>query len=73
MEYHSFKYTATRNEEIIHAGYKLHGQILERVSSTGYLGLIINANGQWNEHIDTIAIKGNKLLAFLRRRRSLLE
>ena len=70
MEFHSFKcnvLTATRNKEIIHADYKLHGQVLERVSSTGYLGLIIQANGQWNEHIDNIAMKGNRLLGFLRR------
>ena len=70
MECHSFKcnvLTATRNKETIHAEYKLHVQILGRVSSAGYMGIVIQANGQWNEHIDNITMDGNKLLGFPRR------
>ena len=70
VKFHPFKcnvLTATRTKDTIHADYELHGQILERVKSIGYLGLTIQAGGQWNEHIENIAQKGNRLLGFLRR------
>ena len=70
MEFHALKcnvMTCSRSKDIIKADYKLHGQVLERVTSTGYLGLNIQQDGQWSEHIEKISQKGNKLLGFLRR------
>ena len=70
MEFHALKcnaMTCTRSKEPITADYILHGQVLERVESTGYLGVTIQKDGQWSEHIDSVALKGNRLLGFLRR------
>ena len=70
MEFHAFKcnvMTSSRSREIIKADYKLHDQILKRVNSTTYLGITIQKNGQWSEHIENISQKGNRLLGFLRR------
>ena len=70
MAFHALKcivLTACRGKDPIIADYKLHGQTLERVRSTGYLGLTIQSDGQWTEHIEAIALKGNRLLGFLRR------
>ena len=70
MEFHALKcnvMTCSRSQDIIKADYKLHGQTLERVTSAGYLGLNIQQDGQWSEHIDSLSQKGNRLLGFLRR------
>lgn len=56
-----------RSKEIITTNYTLHGQTLAQVSSTKYLGITIQDNGEWQEHINTQAAKGNQLLGFLRR------
>ena len=53
MEFHALKcnaMTCTRSKEPITADYILHGQVLERVESTGYLGVTIQKDGQWSEH-----------------------
>ncbi|KAL8614200.1 hypothetical protein ACOMHN_026417 [Nucella lapillus] len=47
--------------------YTLHGQQLEHVSSTKYLGVTIQSDGKWDQHITSIANKGNRTLGFLRR------
>ena len=70
MAFHAFKcnvLTACRGKNPILADYELHGQILERVQSAGYLGLTIQSDGRWTEHIESITLKGNRLLGFLRR------
>ena len=57
----------TRRKEVIVTHYTLHGQVLKQVSSTIYLGVCVQDNGEWQEHINNIATKGNKLLGFLKR------
>ena len=47
--------------------YKLHGQVLESVENTKYLGLNISETLDWQKHIDSVTAKGNKRLGFLRR------
>ena len=56
-----------RSKEMIKTNYTLHGQTLGQVSSTKYLGITIQDNGEWQEHINIQAAKGNQLLGFLRR------
>ena len=47
--------------------YKLHGQTLESVKSSKYLGVTINDQLNWTEHVDNIAAKGKMKVGFLRR------
>lgn len=47
--------------------YKLHGQILETVNSVKYLGVTMNQDLSWDNHIDNICNKANRTLGFLRR------
>ena len=68
IAFHAFEcnvLTACRGKDPILADYELHSQI--RVRSAGYLGLTIQSDGRWTEHIEAITLKGNRLLGFLRR------
>ena len=56
-----------RSKEVIRPEYRLHGQLLSQVSSTKYLGLTIQDDGKWTEHINNTTTKGNQLVGFLRR------
>ena len=47
--------------------YKLKGHVLERTSSSKYLGVNIFSNLNWGGHIDKIVNKANEVLGFLRR------
>ena len=47
--------------------YQLHGHVLEQVQSAKYLGVTIQSNLRWNEHVDTITAKANRTIGFLRR------
>ncbi len=47
--------------------YTLHGQQLEHVSSTKYLGVTIQSDGRWDQHISNISNKANRTQGFLRR------
>ena len=51
----------------IASDYQLKGVTLEKVSSTPYLGVSINENLEWGDHISKIASKANSTLGFLRR------
>ena len=51
----------------IEADYTLHGQKLEVVHSTKYLGVNIQDNGKFDVHINSITNAGNKMLGFTRR------
>ena len=62
-----FVLSHSRKREKSTTSYTLHGQVLSQVSSTDYLGVIVQDNGEWQEHINKIATKGNQLLAFLKR------
>lgn len=47
--------------------YKLHGQVLQRVSSAKYLGVELTKDLHWGAHIQTSASKANKISAFVYR------
>ena len=47
--------------------YTLHGHNLQEVSSTRYLGVTLHSDAKFNHHIDSIATKTNRTLAFLRK------
>ncbi|KAI8517480.1 hypothetical protein Bbelb_060610 [Branchiostoma belcheri] len=47
--------------------YILHNQLLNKVSSTRYLGVTISSNLTWGSHVDAVSSKANKTLGMLRR------
>ena len=57
----------SRRKDPIITEYQLHGQVLSTVPSTNYLGLTIQDDGEWREHINHLESKGNKMLGFLKR------
>ena len=70
MEFHPDKckvLTITRKKNPIKSTYTLHGIVLERVSSTKYLGLTLTNQFDWNVHIDNISNKANKSICLLKR------
>ncbi|XP_076448686.1 uncharacterized protein LOC143285307 [Babylonia areolata] len=52
----------TRSHSPLLSNYTLNGQTLERVTSTNYLGVMLET-----QHIENICAKANKTLGFLRR------
>ena len=70
MEFHPKKCTVlpiSRSTDPIINTYRLHGHVLESVSSAKYLGVTLTKNLTWNSHIDNVCKKANKTLGFLRR------
>ena len=57
----------TRNKTITKTQYILHGQLLETVSQAKCLGITITSDLWWNAYINSISIKANRSLGFLRR------
>ena len=47
--------------------YKLHGHILQPVTSAKYLGVIATKNMRWDSNITSICNKANKTIGFLKR------
>ena len=47
--------------------YSLHHRPLERVQSAKYLGVELSSKLQWNQHIEAITNKANRVSAFLTR------
>jgi hypothetical protein len=47
--------------------YSLHNHQLETVPSTKYLGITLQDNGKWDQHISNIVAKANSTLGFVRR------
>ena len=47
--------------------YTIHGHVLEEVDKAKYLGVNIQKNLSWNQHINQIANKANNTIAFLQR------
>ncbi len=47
--------------------YMMNNQIINRISSTKYLGITITHNLNWNKHCDIISGKANSTLGLLRR------
>ena len=44
----------------------LHGTVLESVLSAKYLGVTISDNISWSPHIDSVSMKSNQTLGFLK-------
>ena len=47
--------------------YTLHGHTLSTVPTAKYLGVTLQSNIGWENHINNICAKGNRMLGFLRR------
>jgi hypothetical protein len=70
MEFHPAKCQClpiTRSRKPLHHSYVLHGHTLETVTSVKYLGVTIQREISWDEHIINICSKANQVLGFLRR------
>lgn len=70
VEFHPSKcqvLSITRKRETIKHDCKLHGHILEQITSAKYLGCTVNHTLDWGQHISNITSKANKTLGFLRR------
>jgi hypothetical protein len=51
----------------ISANYTLHNHQLDVVDSSKYLGVTINKNLRWEDHINNITARANRTLGFLKR------
>jgi len=68
MAFHPDKVlTISRKKTNIKHDYTLNNYILEHVKSAKYLGLTINHNLNWGEHISNITNKATRNLNFIRR------
>ncbi|KAL8602911.1 hypothetical protein ACOMHN_062606 [Nucella lapillus] len=70
MEFHPQRCSTlrvSRKRDKTTPAYELHGQTIENVSPTKYLGVNIQENMQWEFHIDSITKKASKTLGFIRR------
>ena len=56
-----------RRKDVRPFNYKLHGQTLETVNSSKYLGVKINNSLTWSEHVANISAKGKQKVGFLGR------
>jgi hypothetical protein len=59
--------TITRKRKPLIRQYKLHGRVLESVPTAKYLGVTINNNLTWGNHVSNICTKANKTIGFLKR------
>ena len=59
--------TVNRKKQPTLFNYSMHDQILNRVKSTKYLGVIITSDLSWNKHINQTAGKANQMLGFVKR------
>ena len=59
--------TTGRRKKVYHSSYTLHGQKLEVVDSSKYLGVKVTSDLTWSSHIADVAGKANRSLGFLRR------
>ena len=57
----------TRSRTPIPSQYLLHGQVLESVAGSKYLGMEISSNLLFNDHIQNITTSASRSLGFLRR------
>ena len=68
---HSMRISRHRPDKQITHSYTLHGQKLDEVNETKYLGVTITNTLDWTPHIHNITNKATKTLGFLRRNLSL--
>ncbi|KAL8615930.1 hypothetical protein ACOMHN_034606 [Nucella lapillus] len=70
MQFHPAKCNTlpvTRSRRPLQPSYQLHGHMLETVKAVKYLGVTIQGDLCWDDHINNIVSKANKTLGFLRR------
>ena len=68
---HSMRISRHRTDKQINYSYTLHGQKLDEVKETKYLGVTITNTLDWTPHIHNITTKATKTLGLLRRNLSL--
>ena len=56
----------TGSRKPINCIYRLHGHVLETVTSAKYLGVDVSSGLTWSPHIDRITGNANKTLGFLK-------
>ena len=57
----------SRQRNPISHDYLLHGQVLEAVDNSKYLGVTLSNKLDWTKHVDSVAGKATKTLGLLRR------
>ena len=57
----------SRSRNPIKHSYILHGKVLQEVDHAKYLGLDISRDLSWNNHIQNVTVKANRILGFIRR------
>ena len=57
----------TRSRSPLDYSYELHGHTLDFVSNAKYLGITIQQDMDWDNHINNVASKTSRTLGFLRR------
>ena len=57
----------TTARKAINTVYRLHGQVLDVVTSAKYLGVDISGGLSWNSHIDRITGNANRTLGYIKR------
>ena len=57
----------TTARKAINTVYRLHGQVLDVVTSVKYLGVDISGGLSWNSHIDRITGNTNRTLSYIKR------
>ena len=67
LPHHPDKYNilnVTLKKRPVQFCYKLHNHILEKVKSSKYLGITIQNNLKWDQHINSVSKKSNQSLGF---------
>ena len=70
MEFHPAKcqlLKISRKKNKIYHDYKIHNQTLKETKCAKYLGVMIDNELRWKEHIKMVQQKANNTIAFLRR------
>jgi hypothetical protein len=67
MAFHPNVLFITRNKAPVKYSYTVHGHQLEHADTSKYLGVTIQSDLKWDNHINSITTKANKTLGFLRR------
>ena len=52
---------------LIQTTYHMHGHNLETEDASKYFGVTLDKNMNWDQHVNSVVMKGNRTLGFLRR------
>ena len=70
MSFHPDKYSVlqiTTKQNWIKFDYALHQHVLQKETSTKYLGVTIQADLKWNKHVNNITVSATQKLNFIKR------